>query len=79
MPVTEAITDQAWLQGDFITVGFIHVHKRTYTLQTVQNRGAAVIKARKLSSAVSAAKAITDHVRTWFQGTAEVCGCGGWQ
>ena len=41
-------------------------------LQTVQNRGAAVIKARKLSSAVSAAKAISDHVRTWFLGTAEV-------
>ena len=40
--------------------------------QTVQNRGGAVIKARKMSSAVSAAKAITDHVRTWWLGTAEV-------
>ena len=40
--------------------------------QTVQNRGAAVIKARKLSSAVSAAKAISDHVRSWFLGTPEV-------
>ncbi|XP_010772825.1 malate dehydrogenase, cytoplasmic-like [Notothenia coriiceps] len=36
-------------------------------LQTVQLRGAAVIKARKLSSAMSAAKAICDHMRDiWF-------------
>merc|ERR1712098_774220 len=41
--VTEAVNDQAWLQGDFIT--------------TVLKRGAAVIAARKLSSAMSAAKA----------------------
>jgi len=56
-PVTQAINDQTWLQGEFIT--------------TVQNRGAAVIKARKLSSAVSAAKAITDHIRSWWLGTPE--------
>ena len=42
-------------------------------MQTVQNRGAAVIKARKLSSAVSAAKAISDHVHSWFLGTPEAC------
>jgi malate dehydrogenase len=56
-PVPQVIRDDAWLQGEFIT--------------TVQNRGAAVIKARKLSSAVSAAKAITDHVRSWWSGTPE--------
>lgn len=41
-------------------------------LQTVQQRGAAVIKARKLSSAMSAAKAICDHMRDIWAGTAEV-------
>lgn len=41
-------------------------------LQTVQQRGAAVIKARKLSSAMSAAKAICDHMRDIWTGTAEV-------
>jgi malate dehydrogenase len=37
----------------------------------VQQRGAAVIKARGLSSAASAANAAIDHVRTWTMGTAE--------
>lgn len=41
-------------------------------LQTVQQRGAAVIKARKLSSAMSAAKAICDHMRDIWFGTKEV-------
>lgn len=40
--------------------------------QTVQQRGAAVIKARKLSSAMSAAKAICDHMRDIWTGTPEV-------
>jgi len=44
-----AIKDRAWLEGEFI--------------KTVQQRGAAVIKARGLSSALSAASALTDHVR----------------
>lgn len=47
-PGYEAIKDHAWLQGDFIT--------------TVQKRGAAVIEARGLSSAASAANAIVDSV-----------------
>ena len=41
-------------------------------LQTVQQRGAAVIKARKLSSAMSAAKAICDHMRDIWSGTPQV-------
>lgn len=49
-PTTEVITDHQWLRGDFIT--------------TVQQRGAAVIKARGLSSAASAANAIVDSVRS---------------
>jgi malate dehydrogenase len=49
--------DQGWLENDFIP--------------TVQQRGAAVIKARGLSSAASAANAAVDHVRTWVQGTAD--------
>lgn len=54
MPVREAVKDDNWLNNDFI--------------KTVQQRGAAVIKARKLSSAMSAAKAIVDHVRDWWNG-----------
>jgi malate dehydrogenase len=42
-PASEVITDQSWLRGDFIT--------------TIQQRGAAIIKARGLSSAASAANA----------------------
>ncbi|XP_066552932.1 malate dehydrogenase 1Ab, NAD (soluble) [Amia ocellicauda] len=53
----DAVKDDAWLKGDFIS--------------TVQQRGAAVIKARKLSSAMSAAKAICDHMRDIWFGTLE--------
>ncbi|CAF5117290.1 unnamed protein product, partial [Rotaria magnacalcarata] len=53
--VFEAVKDDAWLKGDFVS--------------TVQKRGAAVIAARKLSSAMSAAKAICDHMRDWWNGT----------
>lgn len=38
-------------------------------IEVIQKRGAAVIAARKLSSAMSAAKAAADHMRDWFQGT----------
>jgi len=55
--VREAVADDAWLQGEFIT--------------TVQKRGAAIIEARNLSSAASAAKAIVDHVRDWVLGSPE--------
>jgi malate dehydrogenase len=48
--------DQSWLEDDFIP--------------TVQQRGAAVIKARGLSSAASAANAAVDHMRSWALGTA---------
>lgn len=47
-PATEAITDHQWLQGEFIS--------------TVQKRGAAIIEARGLSSAASAANAAIDTV-----------------
>ncbi|CAL8391509.1 unnamed protein product [Arctogadus glacialis] len=57
LPCFEAVKDDAWLKGDFIA--------------TVQQRGAAVIKARKLSSAMSAAKAICDHLRDIWSGTSE--------
>jgi malate dehydrogenase len=53
---TEVITDSAWLQGDFIS--------------TVQQRGAAIIKARGLSSAASAANAACDSVKSLALGTA---------
>jgi len=49
------INDQAWLEQTFIP--------------TVQKRGAAIIDARGLSSAASAANAAIDHVRDWVAGT----------
>jgi len=55
--VYEAVNDEAWITGDFVS--------------TVQKRGAAVIAARKLSSAMSAAKAAADHMRDWWNGTPE--------
>jgi len=56
LKAVDALKDDAWVKGEFV--------------KTVQVRGAAVIKARKLSSAMSAAKAICDHVRDWHFGTA---------
>lgn len=49
------LVDQGWLADDFIP--------------TVQQRGAAIIKARGLSSAASAASAAIDHIRDWALGT----------
>jgi malate dehydrogenase len=53
-PVTEVITDRAWLEGEFLT--------------TVQQRGKAIIDARGASSAASAANALIDHVSNWTGG-----------
>lgn len=54
---TEVITDLPWLQGPFI--------------ETVQKRGAAIIKARGLSSAASAANAVVDTVKAIITPTAQ--------
>src|SRR4051812_7998426 len=54
-PATESVTDRAWLEQTFVPA--------------VQPRGAAVIKARGLSSALSAANGAIDHVKTWIKGT----------
>ncbi len=54
--VPEVITDEAWLKGEFIS--------------SVQQRGAAIIKARGLSSAASAANAAIDTVRSLVTPTA---------
>lgn len=48
------INDQAWIESTFIP--------------TVQKRGAAIIEARGLSSAASAANAAIDHIRDWVYG-----------
>jgi len=45
-------------------------YKDTF-IPTVQQRGAAIIKARGASSAASAASAAVDHMRTWALGTAD--------
>jgi malate dehydrogenase len=52
-----SLVDQKWIAEQFIPI--------------VQQRGAAVIKARGSSSAASAASAAIDHIRTWVTGTAE--------
>ncbi|MEA3077957.1 MAG: malate dehydrogenase, partial [Actinomycetota bacterium] len=55
-PAPSVIDDDAWLQGEFIS--------------TVQKRGAAIIEARGLSSAASAANAAIDSVVSVWQPTA---------
>ena len=52
-----SLVDQDWYEKEFIP--------------TVQQRGAAIIKARGASSAASAASAAIDHMRTWALGTVE--------
>lgn len=53
--ILDAVNDKAYLQNVFV--------------ETVQKRGAAVIAARKMSSAMSAAKAACDHMHDWWNGT----------
>ncbi|MCC2624235.1 MAG: malate dehydrogenase [Burkholderiales bacterium] len=52
-----SLVDEYWLDNSFIP--------------TVQKRGAAIIEARGLSSAASAANAAIDHIRNWILGTPE--------
>lgn len=54
-PVTDVISDVEWLKGEFVS--------------TVQQRGAAIIKARGASSAASAANAAVDTVRSLINPT----------
>ncbi len=56
-PAPEVIGDHEWLRGEF--------------LSTVQKRGAAILEARGLSSAASAANAVVDTVQSITQPTAE--------
>jgi malate dehydrogenase len=51
----KSLVDQAWVEKEFIP--------------TVQQRGAAVIKARGASSAASAASSAVDHMRDWALGS----------
>ncbi|KAL5282006.1 MDH1.2 family protein [Megaselia abdita] len=53
--IFDAVNNKAYLQNEFV--------------ETVQKRGAAVISARKMSSAMSAAKAACDHMHDWWNGT----------
>jgi len=54
-PIRAAVNNNGWIDGEF--------------LSTVQDRGAAIIKAREKSSAASAASACVDHVHDWVLGT----------
>ncbi len=56
-PVPDVVGHIAWLRGEFI--------------ETVQKRGAAIIEARGMSSAASAANAAIDHVRSFLHKTPE--------
>ncbi len=51
----KTLVEQSWVESDFIP--------------TVQQRGAAIIKARGSSSAASAASAAVDHIRDWALGS----------
>jgi len=53
--LSAAINDDEWV--------------KTVYIPAVQKRGAAIIEARKLSSAASAANAAVDHVHSWVCGT----------
>jgi malate dehydrogenase len=53
----KSLVSQQWIEESFIPI--------------VQQRGAAVIKARGASSAASAASAAIDHMRSWLNGTRE--------
>ncbi|MEM7434728.1 MAG: malate dehydrogenase [Myxococcota bacterium] len=55
--VAAVVDDQSWIENDFIP--------------TVQQRGKAIIEARGLSSAASAANAAIDHIHDWVLGTPE--------
>ncbi len=55
-PALECV-EEAWMKDEFIPV--------------VQQRGAAIIKARGASSAASAGSAAIDHMRTWVEGTSD--------
>eukprot|EP00274_Cyanoptyche_gloeocystis_P005566 CAMPEP_0196666572 /NCGR_PEP_ID=MMETSP1086-20130531/64590_1 /TAXON_ID=77921 /ORGANISM="Cyanoptyche gloeocystis , Strain SAG4.97" /LENGTH=328 /DNA_ID=CAMNT_0042003783 /DNA_START=201 /DNA_END=1187 /DNA_ORIENTATION=- len=57
LSIKDAVRDLGWLEGDFI--------------KTVQTRGSAIIKLRKLSSAASAATGICNHMRDWILGTTD--------
>ena len=54
-PAAKLVSDMAWRDGELVP--------------TVQKRGAAIIDARGLSSAASAANAAIDHMRDWVKGT----------
>ncbi|OWZ21447.1 Malate dehydrogenase [Phytophthora megakarya] len=56
-PLEKYVADKEWVEKTLV--------------KDVQERGAAIIKARKLSSAMSAAAAIGAHLRDWFNGTKE--------
>jgi malate dehydrogenase len=56
-PARDVVGDDAYLDVDFVDV--------------VRKRGAAIIEARKLSSALSAASSVCDHVYDWIHGTKE--------
>lgn len=53
-PLLQAINDEAWVRGEFN--------------ETVQKRGAEIIKWRGASSAASAASAAIDHIHDWELG-----------
>jgi malate dehydrogenase len=57
VPARDVVKDDEYLDGEFVEV--------------VQQRGAAIIKARGFSSALSAGSSACDHIRDWVLGTPE--------
>eukprot|EP01017_Pseudomicrothorax_dubius_P025454 TRINITY_DN2753_c0_g1_i3.p1 TRINITY_DN2753_c0_g1~~TRINITY_DN2753_c0_g1_i3.p1 ORF type:complete len:143 (+),score=30.79 TRINITY_DN2753_c0_g1_i3:224-652(+) len=57
VPIKEVIKDERYLREEFVT--------------KVQKRGGEVLTHRKISSVMSAAQAIKDHIKNWLHGTPE--------
>ncbi|CAM9216611.1 unnamed protein product [Discosporangium mesarthrocarpum] len=69
VPVTEVISDKSWLENDLIEQVRTTAYGGGATRfggAVVRNRGAAIMAARNLSSALSAANAIAGHLKDWL-------------
>ena len=56
----------------FIYLNFVYHRLKNKFINTVQQRGVAIIKARKALSALFATSATCDHIRDWVLGTPKV-------
>jgi malate dehydrogenase len=73
-PIRAAVNNDHWVAHDCMLFAFPPFLLTVWpVIPAVQQRGAEVMKLRKLSSAASAAQAIVDHMYDWIHGTPAVC------